>query len=74
MQNVDSFPVRGCLHADHMPESRFDDWIAERYEALWPELFEPSALEPAVEFLATLVGTGRPHSSPASVPAGSRFR
>ena len=41
-----------------MPESRFDDWIAERYEALWPELFEPSVLEPAVEFLATLVGTG----------------
>jgi hypothetical protein len=58
VQNVDSFPVRGCLHADHMPESRFDDWIAERYEALWPELFEPSALEPAVEFLTTLVGTG----------------
>jgi SAM-dependent methyltransferase len=41
-----------------MPESRFDEWIAERYGALWPELFEPSALEPAVEFLATLVGTG----------------
>jgi SAM-dependent methyltransferase len=41
-----------------MPESRFDEWIAERYEALWPELFEPSVLEPAVEFLATLVGTG----------------
>lgn len=41
-----------------MPESRFDEWIAERYEALWPELFEPSALEPTVEFLATLVGTG----------------
>ena len=41
-----------------MPESRFDEWIAERYEALWPELFELSVLEPAVEFLATLVGTG----------------
>jgi SAM-dependent methyltransferase len=41
-----------------MPESRFNEWIAERYEALWPELFEPSVLEPAVEFLATLVGTG----------------
>jgi SAM-dependent methyltransferase len=41
-----------------MPESRLDEWIAERYEALWPELFEPSVLEPAVEFLAILVGTG----------------
>lgn len=41
-----------------MPESRFDEWVAERYEALWPELFEPSVLEPAVEFLATLAGTG----------------
>jgi SAM-dependent methyltransferase len=41
-----------------MPESRFDEWIAERYEALWPELFEPSVLEPAVEFLASLVATG----------------
>ena len=41
-----------------MPESRFDEWIAERYEALWPELFEPSVLEPAVELLATLAATG----------------
>jgi hypothetical protein len=41
-----------------MAESRFDDWIAERYETLWPELFEPSVLEPTVEFLATLAGTG----------------
>jgi SAM-dependent methyltransferase len=41
-----------------MPKSPSDEWIAERYEALWPELFEPSVLEPAVEFLATLAGTG----------------
>jgi len=47
----------------------FDDWIAERYELLWPELFTPEAIEPAVDFLARVaqggpalelgIGTGR---------------
>lgn len=41
-----------------MPETPFDQWIAARYETLWPELFEPAAVEPAVEFLARLAGTG----------------
>ena len=35
-----------------MPESRFDQWVAERYDALWPELFEPTVIEPTVAFLA----------------------
>ena len=41
-----------------MAESRFDQWVAERYEALWPELFEPTVIEPAVAFLAQVAGTG----------------
>ena len=41
-----------------MPESRFDQWVAERYAALWPELFEPTLIESTVAFLAQLAGTG----------------
>jgi hypothetical protein len=39
-------------------ESQFDDWVAERYQRLWPELFEPGVLEPAVDFLVDLAGAG----------------
>ena len=49
--------------------TRFDEWIARRYETLWPELFVPSVVDPAVDFLAELahggaalelgIGTGR---------------
>jgi hypothetical protein len=42
----------------YMPEPLFDEWIAQRYESLWPELFEPAVVEPAVSFLAGLAGTG----------------
>jgi SAM-dependent methyltransferase len=42
-----------------MPDPLFDEWIAQRYEALWPELFDPAAIYPAVGFLAGLAGTGR---------------
>jgi SAM-dependent methyltransferase len=52
-----------------MAESRFDDWIAQHYNTLWPELFEPALLDWAVDFLAELadggpalelgIGTGR---------------
>ena len=41
-----------------MAETHFDDWIAQRYERLWPELFDPAVLEPAVDFLAGLVEGG----------------
>jgi SAM-dependent methyltransferase len=41
-----------------MAESRFDDWIAERYDVLWPELFEPPLLDWAVDFLAELAAGG----------------
>jgi hypothetical protein len=40
-----------------MPRALFDQWIAERYEALWPELFEPAVVDPAVRFLSELAGT-----------------
>jgi hypothetical protein len=29
-----------------MPETHFDEWIAERYEILWPELFDPAVIDP----------------------------
>jgi SAM-dependent methyltransferase len=36
----------------------FDQRIARSYEAKWPELFEPAAVDPVVGFLATLAGAG----------------
>jgi SAM-dependent methyltransferase len=39
-------------------ETVFDDWVAQRYERLWPELFDPAVLDPAVDFLAALADTG----------------
>jgi SAM-dependent methyltransferase len=41
-----------------MAESHFDEWIAKRFHLLWPELFEPGVVEPAVELLAEMAGTG----------------
>ncbi len=41
-----------------MPEDNFDAWVAQCYEVLWPELFDPEELDPAVEFLADLAGAG----------------
>lgn len=40
------------------PDISFDDWIAQRYERLWPELFDPAAVNPAVDLLADLAGAG----------------
>jgi SAM-dependent methyltransferase len=50
-------------------ETPFDDWVAARYERLWPELFDPAVIDPAVDLLAELsrgepvlelgIGTGR---------------
>ena len=58
-------------------ETHFDEWIAERYDELWPELLEPSLLDAAVDVLAELadggaalefgIGTGR-----LAVPLGRR--
>ena len=41
-----------------MAETHFDDWIARRYARLWPELFEPAAVEPVVATLAEMAGPG----------------
>lgn len=42
-----------------MADTQFDDWVAGRYERLWPELFEPAAIDPVVDLLAGLAGGGR---------------
>ncbi|TDD64721.1 class I SAM-dependent methyltransferase [Jiangella aurantiaca] len=52
-----------------MAETHFDDWVAQRYERVWPELFESAAVDPVVDLLAELacggpalelgIGTGR---------------
>jgi hypothetical protein len=60
-------------HAAGMAESHFDEWIAERYHLLWPELFEPSVVQPAVEVLATSPGQA-PLSNSALAPAASPSR
>jgi SAM-dependent methyltransferase len=41
-----------------MADTRFDEWIASRYERLWPELYDPAVLDPAVDLLADLAGSG----------------
>jgi SAM-dependent methyltransferase len=41
-----------------VPETHFDEWAAQRYEQLWPEIFEPALLDDAVDFLADLAGAG----------------
>jgi SAM-dependent methyltransferase len=41
-----------------VPELNFDERIAKRYEEFWPDLFEPAVVDPAVDFLAELAGTG----------------
>lgn len=41
-----------------MPSGLFDEWVAQRYETLWPELFDPAVVDPVVQFLADLAGTG----------------
>jgi len=50
-------------------ETQFDEWVAQHYQILWPELFDPELVTATVDFLAGLaragpvlelgVGTGR---------------
>jgi SAM-dependent methyltransferase len=42
-----------------VPENYFGEWVAQRYEELWPGNFDPEVVEPAVSFLADLAGEGR---------------
>jgi SAM-dependent methyltransferase len=39
-------------------ENYFDEWIAKQYSVLWPHLFDPAVVDPAVNFLADLAGGG----------------
>jgi SAM-dependent methyltransferase len=41
-----------------VPKVYFDERIAARYETYWPELFQPEAIDPVVDFLAGLAGDG----------------
>jgi SAM-dependent methyltransferase len=41
-----------------VPESYFDERIAESYDATLPDMFDPAVVDPAVSFLADLAGTG----------------
>ena len=42
-----------------MPEDHFGERVAERYDESSPELFQPEAIDPVVDFLAGLAGGGR---------------
>jgi SAM-dependent methyltransferase len=39
-------------------DNYFDEWTASRYRMLWPHLFSPEVVDPAVALLADLAGTG----------------
>jgi SAM-dependent methyltransferase len=41
-----------------VPADYFTERIAENYEGYWPELFEPAAVDPVVDFLADLANDG----------------
>jgi SAM-dependent methyltransferase len=41
-----------------VPENFFDERIAKSYEQKWPHLFEPAMIDPVVDFLADLAGSG----------------
>jgi SAM-dependent methyltransferase len=41
-----------------VPQAHFNEWIATRYETLWPELFDPALLDATVGFLAELAAAG----------------
>ena len=50
--------VGSPCHSAAMPKNYFDQRIAKSYDAKWPELFEPAAIEQPVNFLVRLVGSG----------------
>jgi hypothetical protein len=51
----------------------FGERIAERYDETASDMFDPSAVNPVVDFLADLASTV-PRWNSASVPAGLRYR
>ena len=53
--------IPSCVpcHSARVAKNYFDERIARAYESRWPELYEPAAIEPVVDFLADLAGGGR---------------
>jgi hypothetical protein len=51
-------PAGAGIYGRPVAQIVFDEWIAECYETLWPELFDPAVLDPAVDVLAELAGAG----------------
>jgi SAM-dependent methyltransferase len=41
-----------------MPEDQFGERVAARYDELLADMFDPAAVDPAVDFIATLAGRG----------------
>jgi len=41
-----------------VPENFFNETIAARYDTYWPELFDPAVIDPVVNVLADLAGSG----------------
>jgi len=46
------------LHDGRVRKNYFDERVAARYDASSADMFEPAVLEPAVDFLAELAGSG----------------
>src|SRR6476659_9811653 len=42
-----------------VPHNHFDGRVAQEYDARSAEMFDPSVVDPAVDFLADLAGSGR---------------
>jgi SAM-dependent methyltransferase len=41
-----------------LPDVHFDERIAQLFDRLWADLFDPAVVDPAVDFLVDLAGTG----------------
>lgn len=41
-----------------MPETHFDEWVAQHFTELWPEVCAPETVDPIVDVLVDLAGAG----------------
>ncbi len=48
----------GPWHSPEVVRNYFDERIATSYDARWPEVVDPTVIEPIVDFLARLAGAG----------------
>ena len=55
---IESRIAGNSWHSPPVPEDYFDEPIAERYDASSADMFQPAAVDPAVELLAGLAGDG----------------